>query len=411
VARAMSEAEQYPVDPVAPVATAAPATLAPGASAAARRLHFLDSVRALSALYVVAHHLYLAVFPGYPENTGPAVLAPLLYGQFGVAVFIVVSGFSLGLAPVRHDHELVGGFRRFIRRRAWRIIPPYWAALLVSVALVALVINQRIDQPLSLRGVLTHLFLVQDVIEGPSPNGAFWSIAVEWQLYFVFPVLLLVRRRAGAAVLCVGTTALVAVVKVAEGRTGVADKLLHLSPQFGALFAFGLVAAAVTGRPEGAGRMARWWGPAALAAAAGLVVACLVLGTGRSIDNLYWLDLLIGVAVAAGLAHLAGTAPGPVRRVLEVGPLVSVGQFSYSLYLVHAPLLLIAWLFVVEPRGWAPLVSYAVMASVVGPVIVAISYGFHLCVERPFLRNRSMGELWASISRKEEDSDLAEVAA
>ena len=53
---------------------------------------------------------------------------------------MVVSGYSLALAPSRRDWQLgAGGYRGFMRRRAWRILPPYWAAIVVLVALVMLV--------------------------------------------------------------------------------------------------------------------------------------------------------------------------------------------------------------------------------------------------------------------------------
>jgi peptidoglycan/LPS O-acetylase OafA/YrhL len=240
---------------------------------------------------------------------------------------------------------------------------------------------------LSVRGVLTHLFLVQDVVEGPTPNGAFWSIAVEWQLYFVFPLFLLVRRRFGAALLCASIVAVVSAIELAAPHSAVADKLTHLSPQFAALFVFGIVAASVTVRSPGAG--IGWWGWVAVAAAVVLVGLCLAMGVEGSISHIYWLDLVIGVSVAAGIAALAA-GPGRVRRVLEVRPLVAIGQFSYSLYLIHAPLLLVAWLFVVQPMGLDQIVSYAVMFFAVLPIIMVASYGFYLCVERPFVRHRSL---------------------
>jgi peptidoglycan/LPS O-acetylase OafA/YrhL len=203
------------------VVVARPTAPAEGPRGASRsgRLEFLDGVWALAALYVVAHHLYLAVYDGFPANTGPAVFTPLLYGHFGVAIFIVVSGFSLGLAPAQRGWRLGrGGYWTFMRRRAWRIIPPYWAALAVSVALVA-VIGTRTGEAVSWKGVATNFFVVQDVVEGRSPNGAFWSIAVEWQLYWVFPLLLLVRRRRGPVVL-MGLVMAAVVVGVAGGRRG-----------------------------------------------------------------------------------------------------------------------------------------------------------------------------------------------
>ena len=103
-----------------PVAAPPQASEVPApAPAPAARLDFLDGIRALAALFVVLHHVYLTVYDGFPTNTGPAVLTPLLYGHFGVAVFIVVSGFSLGLAPAKRGWELGrGGYWTFMRRRA-----------------------------------------------------------------------------------------------------------------------------------------------------------------------------------------------------------------------------------------------------------------------------------------------------
>ncbi|MDH6196247.1 peptidoglycan/LPS O-acetylase OafA/YrhL [Mycobacterium frederiksbergense] len=358
------------------------------------RVEFVDSVRAFAALYVVVHHLDLTVY-GYPNNSGPPVLGPLLFGHFGVAIFIVVSGFSLGLAPARRGWQLTrGGYREFMRRRAWRILPPYWAALAISVAVV-MVLSTRIDDPVSWKGVATHFFLVQNVIEGKTPNGAFWSIAVEWQLYWIFPLLLLVRRRVGPVVLTTAVVTIVIAIGVAHDHGGgvVVQKLLHLSPQLGALFVYGLVAAVVITRSFG-----RWrcWGYVAVVTGLAVVIACGYLGAVRAEDNFYWLDLVIGIAVASGLAYLTARPASRLRRLLEWRPSIAVGRFSYSLYLLHAPLLIAAWVFLIEPLGLAPGAAFALMAAVVVPLIVAASYAFHRVFERPFMEYRSWAELRAA---------------
>jgi peptidoglycan/LPS O-acetylase OafA/YrhL len=383
-----------------PTPATAPATATvPSAPASVGRLDFLDGIRALAALFVVVHHMYLAVYAGFPANNGPAVLAPLLYGHFGVAVFIVVSGFSLGLAPAKRDWHLGrGGYWVFMRRRAWRIIPPYWAALAVSVALVA-VIGVRTHETVSWKGVATHFLLVQDLVEGRTPNGAFWSIAVEWQLYWVFPLLLFLRRRWGPVALTALAVAGVVVVGVAGDHGGgtVVDKILAMSPQLGALFVFGLVAAAATARMASADAR-RSWGALALAALATTVVACAWMGTQRAAGDLYWLDLVIGAAMACCLAFVVLAAGSRTRRAFEWTPLQRIGRFSYSLYLVHAPLLLLAWVYVVEPLDVPSGAKLAAMLGLVLPVVVGLSYGFFLMVERPFLEHRSWGELrtlWA----------------
>src|SRR4051794_13333767 len=92
----------------------------------------LDGIRGLAALFVVLHHCWFESFPGYPDNTGPAWTAWLLYGHLAVLVFMVLSGFSLGIAPARKGWR-IDDLRRYAHRRAWRILPPYWPALLLSV--------------------------------------------------------------------------------------------------------------------------------------------------------------------------------------------------------------------------------------------------------------------------------------
>ena len=55
---------------------------------------------------------------------GPGYTGPLVYGHLAVAVFIVISGFSLTLRPSTNGYALAEGGRGFFRRRFWRIVPP-----------------------------------------------------------------------------------------------------------------------------------------------------------------------------------------------------------------------------------------------------------------------------------------------
>ena len=170
-----------------------------GAKAPMRgRLDYLDGIRALAALFVVAHHVYLQVYPGFPENTGPWFLGWLLYGNFAVAVFIVVSRLLADPRPGPRQFHLGTGYWPYLKRRAWRILPAYWAAVLLSSLVFVLLIEPRADVSIGIRDVLVHLGLVQDMVRNTPPNGALWSIAVEWQLYFVFPLFLLARRVVGS---------------------------------------------------------------------------------------------------------------------------------------------------------------------------------------------------------------------
>src|SRR3954453_14322237 len=127
------------------------------------RMRWLDGVRGAAALFVVLHHMWLSTWPPFPDNRGPWWLGFLLYGHLAVAVFIVVSGFSLALAPVRHDGQLVGGPRRFVRRRAWRILPAYWAALVLSTLIFVGFLEPSVGAGTAARSFTIHAALVQDV--------------------------------------------------------------------------------------------------------------------------------------------------------------------------------------------------------------------------------------------------------
>ncbi len=179
-----------------------------------RRLAGLDGLRGLAALFVVVNHVFLRAFPGYPVDHAPFWASPFIYGRFAVVVFIVLSGFSLALSPARHGWRL-DGVARFAQRRAWRILPAYWAALLFSLAVAWLVVPQPGQGLPDARSVLVNGLLVQNFDASHSPNAAFWSMAVEAQLYLVFPLLLLMVRR-WSAVAMVATVTL----RRGGGRSG-----------------------------------------------------------------------------------------------------------------------------------------------------------------------------------------------
>ena len=89
----------------------------------------------------------------------------MLYGHMAVSVFIVVSGFSLAIAPTRVAGTSRVGVAPFRRRRAWRILPAYWAALILSI----LVLGWRLRRgagPLEVgKAFAVHGLMLQDVVD------------------------------------------------------------------------------------------------------------------------------------------------------------------------------------------------------------------------------------------------------
>ena len=164
-------------------------------------LLFLDGLRGLAALYVVLHHFLLWGTQGLPA-WADKIFGWTRFGHFAVDVFITLSGFCLMIPVARSpDRPLQGGFWAFVGRRARRILPSYWAALCLGLALAWFSLGVWGQPKLTLGDILSHAFLVHDLRQSWSHtiDMAMWSIAPEWQIYFVFALILLpIWRRLGS---------------------------------------------------------------------------------------------------------------------------------------------------------------------------------------------------------------------
>ncbi|GIE92090.1 acyltransferase family protein [Actinoplanes regularis] len=347
------------------------------------RIPGLDGLRGLTALYVAVHHCWLLSFPGYPANTGPAWLGWLIHGRLAVVVFIVLSGFSLAISPAR-DAWRLGGTLRYVRRRARRILPAYWAALAASALIAAAVPSLPLSEPPTLRSMVVYGLLLQDTLAAPAPNGAFWSIAAEAGLYLTFPLLLLIRRRAGAmTVLAVVTVPVVAAGLLHPGLSTAARATgytLELAP----LFTLGVVAAGIVSAGHRIQRLP-WLGLATLAA---VPVSTLIAlrGPAWTVAHYYWLDLAVGPAIALFLVALATCRPIRLVRLLNGGPLRALGGFSYSLYLVHMPIVALISTLIVAPHAGSRPAAFAMTAALAIPVCLATARLFAAAFETPFQR-------------------------
>jgi peptidoglycan/LPS O-acetylase OafA/YrhL len=364
------------------------------AEAAPTRVAWLDGVRGAAAMFVVLHHMWLAVWPAFPRNAGPWWLTPLLYGHLAVAVFIVVSGFSLALAPLRDGGRLPGGMRRFIRRRAWRILPAYWVALAISTIVAVAVLHSVTGPDAVARSVAVHGLLLQDAIHSQAPNGAFWSIAVEWQIYFLFPLLLWVARRRGVGPAVALTIGVVVAAHLVAQAGPPFDKIDHLTPQFLALFALGVLAVHL-GRGPRAAQLRRPLGALAALAFAAVVALAAILGSQRMVASYFSVDLLFGLGAACLLGTLCAGGAAWIRRLLASRAAAKLGLFSYSVYLMHAPVVGVLDRYVVSPMALPPLARFATLVAIGVPVVLGVCWGFHLLFEAPFLRRRDLRSLRA----------------
>ena len=385
----------------------------PSSPPARLRLDYLDGLRGLAALYVVMHHAYFGVTA---ETALPPLVAKLTYwlylGRSAVDIFIVLSGYCLMLPVVRAGTGVLsGGALKFFGRRARRILPPYYASMAVilfTIAVIPALHDTRHSHafwattlPVWTPGVIvSHLLLIHNF--NPDWHSKIdypmWSVATEWQIYFLFPLLLLpIWRRWGvaAAALAAFTLSFGALILFPHLFGGV-------SPHFLGLFALGMAAADLNfsrrPRPVFWRENLPWGGLAAL--------FLLALIIGSLWHRLRWLgvpskDVLVGAATACLLVyctrwltrrHETASEQSPetrrgapwILRIFESRAAVLLGIFSYSLYLMHAPVLAVCQ-SALRPLHLSPVLGLALMLGGGVPLALIVSYGFHLAFERPFL--------------------------
>ena len=341
---------------------------------------------------MVVDHVFLRAFPGYPVDRAPFWAGWFIYGRFAVVVFIVLSGFSLALSPARHGWRL-DAVSRFASRRARRILPPYWAALVFSLAVAWLVVPPPGQAAPDAKSVVVNGLLMQNLVGAPSPDRSFWSIAVEAQLYVAVPSAAADGAAVGAPIVMVATVTLVVATVGILGPhvSGLDVFVIQSPPDLAALFAVGILAAGIVGASEA--RRSWPWAGLALAAAAPVLATIWWQGSVWTLDHLFWVDLTLGPAVGCLLAGLATGHPAPLLRLLDARPMRSLGSSSYSLYLTHGPIVVVVYEQVVAGRVRQGVPAFVVSLALVVPLTIVFARVFASVFEFPFRRHRS----WANL--------------
>lgn len=363
----------------------------------AQHLPFLDGMRAVAALTVLGNHIYAQVwtpsFQKFPPPQLHVLTQFLVIGHLAVSVFIVISGFCLMLPVLRNDGVLPKGAWHFLKRRARRIVPPYYASLLLCLLMIATVIGEPTrtlwDYPIgyTLRDVVAHVILVQNFYATSRISYVFWSIALECQIYLFFPLLVRLTRSHGIFV-AVALTLLVGYgLQLGLEGTRIARGYVH----FLGLFGLGMLGATIgrgVGEPwERLRERVPWTGLAILFAA---ITAALSLSWGweKSVARFPYLDLPAGLTGMCLMVACCRQNPGLPGVIFTWKPLVFIGGFSYSLYLCHAPLLQWIWQTFLMRSTLSDVAQFVVLLGAGGPALIGLAYVFYLAFERPFLNTR-----------------------
>ena len=230
--------------------------------------------------------------------------------------------------------------------------------------------------------------LVQNIVGASSPNRAFWSMAVEAQLYILFPLLVLTVRRWGAIVMLVTVTLVVAAVGIVGPHVARLNTVVIQSPpDLAALFAFGILTAGIVGASRA--RRSWPWAWLALAAAAPVLATIWWQGSVWTLDHLFWVDLALGPAIACLLAALATSQAAPLMHMLDTRPIRNLGLSSYSLYLTHAPIVVIVYDDIVAGRVQQGVPAFLVTLAIALPLTIVFARIFASVFEIPFLQHHN----------------------
>jgi len=326
----------------------------------ARRLAYLDGLRAIAALMVFLIH------SGAPalRAAGPIGNAIVDHGRYGVTVFFVVSAFSLcvSLSPAFAGEQV--SWTAYFVRRFFRIAPLYYVVL----AYVVVSGSAPVARDSYMETMLFHVTFA-NVVAPQFANDVIsveWSIAVEWGFYLLLPFLVGVcRHRYGVAALSIVAILLVRWhddIAAALGKTFFENRSFSLLSHFYAFVVGMVVFLAVTNKLVGVGARRVLTG-----VSVALVIAMLVCG------DTTWSGPMVAIVTCGAIVNAA--ADGMARRVLSWQPLVWIGLVSYSVYLLH--------IFVIGAFAPSGVRSDLGMICALAVTLAAASLTY-FAIERPF---------------------------
>jgi peptidoglycan/LPS O-acetylase OafA/YrhL len=354
------------------------------------RLPALDGLRGVASLVVVLHHLYLIAVPALIASGGVAIgsaywwvsdtpLKLATAGTEAVTVFFILSGLVVALPALRNPTFL---WRSFFASRAVRLYFPVWVALLVAACAVWFVPRGASAASggswlatANARSVPIGYLLSQASLTrvGYGVDNVLWSL--RWELVFsaLLPAFVLVARRLGRmTVPAIGAC----VVASTAGALANLDAMQYLPVFFiGTAIAARLDELRAFAERHVHRRHPRWVA-VALVSGSGLLLIAGWLSRGFAPASSASGVILEQLSVLGGLGLVTAViATNGVRRALERPAAQWLGKISFSLYLVHVPVLVTLAFALGDGMWW--------LVGLVGvPASLALAWAFYFGIER-----------------------------
>ncbi len=324
------------------------------------RLEGLDALRGLAAIAVVLHH-YTFRYSELVAQHVPALRFVPVNGHFGVNLFFILSGFVIFMSLERAQ-----GIDDFAVSRFARLWPPYLVCMGITASIIALANFNPLQ--LTVKDALLNVFMVNKALGNVAVDGSYWTLTYEILFYAGAAIaffILRVRRMEWACLawLAVAWLARVSGFNEHHLRVGVL-----LGVDFCHLFVLGMMIYLVWQRRS------TWLTLVTVAVAFSMTLFGPYYNPGH-------MPLWQFVGMTALFALAVWLTAERKLGFLSVGPLVFLGQISYSLYLVHQ----IAGYWVIsrlEQWGWDA--HLAILATIL--LAIAVATGVRLGVEVPAQR-------------------------
>ncbi|MDX2237463.1 MAG: acyltransferase [Hyphomonadaceae bacterium] len=347
------------------------------------RVRQLDTLRGAAAMLVVAFHVG-QIFDGYlaPAPAFHAINAWIDPGRVGVVVFFLISGFVM---PGSFAGAGPAAVATFARRRFFRLFPAFWVSLLFALV-VSIGHGGFIDGPdITPAMIAANATMLPSLFGQYQVVGVYWTLEVELAFYVLLAAIFWRAPLSGdgAARLAFLTLGLCIAYGVVARPLGWSDKPPLNDRLFQALLHLSIMFAGVAVRRH-------WDAGGSSAAMRGAPPLLLALAA-------TWSALLVGGAAAQIVAE--GFGPGALRTPLTyaaaiaifffglarretgvIGPLL--GDRSYSLYLIHVPVI-IALVDVTRAFELEALRSFPIFASVSVALSLALAQAMYVWIEKP----------------------------
>nr|WP_315395517.1 acyltransferase [uncultured Duganella sp.] len=291
------------------------------------RYALIDALRAFACLAVVLYHASEGGhIPALLMALPPFATDLFHYGDSGVAVFFVISGFVISHSMQR-DQVDAAYAGKFMLRRSLRLDPPYWAAIALAIATAWIsakaVPGKVFDMP-SASTIALHMTYLVDLAGAPKINSVYWTLCLEIQFYLSYVLLMFLATKWGRTI----------------GVQTARDRVLAIAAIVALLWTTPLEPFYVRGLflPHWhlflLGALARHVLPPAATRTA---LACFLgyVGLLAVARGLWRPNVASFIGLATGLLLLLGGLKG-FLRTWSGGRLIQwVGLISYSLYLTH----------------------------------------------------------------------------